>query len=163
MSNIDVMEYILTEYMHEKNNLEEELAELSSVIKKLKAELKTKELLPDVDEFIRKNNSMLTMIDTHNASLFISDKEQNHVELYLRAKQRYMKLKKHYPLSENLMEWYNTLDEFEKKYTMYLIKTLENLQELFKGASNINKVLSKCNEYSMLNALIPKVLAKNMK
>lgn len=163
MLNIDMMKYILENYNSEKIELYNELKETNKNLRVLRKELKCKNLLENVNTFFRKNKSIFLSIDILKASRSINLYNYELIYAYLIYVQKIIKLKKQIPFSYELLQYYNQLNDFEKKYLKYLILSMDNLTELLKNSKNIKLDLQKCSEYEILKNDLIKIVAKNIK
>lgn len=163
MLNIDMMKYILENYNSEKIELYNEIKETNKNLKVLRKELKCKNLLENVNTFFRKNKSIFLSIDILKASRSINLYNYELIYAYLIYVQKIIKLKKQIPFSYELLQYYNQLNDFEKKYLKYLILSMDNLTELLKNSKNIKLDLQKCSEYEILKNDLIKIVAKNIK
>lgn len=163
MLNTDIMKYILENYNSEKIKLYNEIKETNKNLKVLRKELKCKNLLENVNTFFRKNKSIFLSIDILKASRAINLYNYELIYAYLIYVQKIIKLKKQIPFSYKLLQYYNQLNDFEKKYLKYLILSMDNLTELLKNSKNIKLDLQKCSEYEILKNDLIKIVAKNIK
>lgn len=163
MLNTDIMKYILENYNSEKIKLYNEIKETNKNLKVLRKELKCKNLLENVNSFYSKNKSIFLSIDILKASQAINLYNYKLIYAYLIYVQKIIKLKKQIPFSYELLQYYNKLNEFEKKYLKYLISSMDNLAELLKNSKNIKLDIQKCNEYEILKNDLVKIVFKNIK
>lgn len=163
MLNTDIMKYILKNYNSEKIKLYNEIKETNKNLRVLRKELKCKDLLENVNTFFRKNKSIFLSVDILKASRAINLYNYELIYAYLIYVQKIIKLKKQIPFSYKLLQYYNQLNDFEKKYLKYLILSMDNLTELLKNSKNIKLDLQKCSEYEILKNDLIKIVAKNIK
>lgn len=163
MLNIDMMKYILENYNSEKIKLYTEIKETNKNLRVLRKELKCKNLLENVNLFYSKNKSIFLSIDILKASRSINLYNYELIYAYLIYVQKIIKLKKQIPFSCKLLQYYNQLNDFEKKYLKYLILSMDNLTELLKNSKNIKLDLQKCSEYEILKNDLIKIVFKNIK
>lgn len=158
----DILKYIIDNYHTEKTNADNALHELNLESRLLRKTLKDLGVLKKVDNFTTTKHNILHIIDAHNSAMSLSDDANTSViiEKYLENRKKQILLKKIYPYSESLVEWFNLLDDFEKRYISYILKTADNLLTFLEDSKNVKKDLEKLRDYDDLKTDMIKSVLK---
>lgn len=160
--NKDILKYIIDNYHTERQGADNALHELNLESRLLRKTLKDLGVLKKVDNFTTTKHNILHIIDAHNSAMSLSDDANTSViiEKYLENRKKQILLKKIYPYSESLVEWFNLLDDFEKRYISYILKTADNLLTFLEDSKNVKKDLEKLRDYDDLKTDMIKSVLK---